>query len=168
MFGKNPCLSLNTETQWSDGATWPQSYFRYKRLSHFTVSEAKATRYSFNHSHPCRCSAVCSMPITFLCGCASLSFAALVCSSLTWGPWSSVSLTPSCQVRSSLWTTPSSSPWTLSVLWFAVVSHWSHLPKTCFYVQECWFSSWPSLPSSTVGWTLLPRCFALLTGCFTR
>ncbi|XP_044056136.1 sterol O-acyltransferase 1 isoform X5 [Siniperca chuatsi] len=35
-------------------------------------------------------------------------------------------------------------------------------------LQECWFSFWHSLHSSTVGLMLLLRCSALLTGCFTR
>ena len=35
-------------------------------------------------------------------------------------------------------------------------------------LQECWFSSWDSLPYSTVGSTHLRRCFVLLIGCFTR
>lgn len=43
--------------------------------------------------------AVCFMPITCLCGCAYLSFAASVCSCLICEPWFSVSLTPSYQVR---------------------------------------------------------------------
>lgn len=43
--------------------------------------------------------AVCFMPITCLCGCAYLSFAASVCSCLICEPWFSVSLTQSYQVR---------------------------------------------------------------------
>lgn len=44
--------------------------------------------------------AVCFMPTMCLCGYASLSSAASVCSCLIWSPRSSVSLTQSCQVRS--------------------------------------------------------------------
>lgn len=37
-----------------------------------------------------------------------------------------------------------------------------------FLLQECWFSSWDSFPSSTVGLMRLVRCCNLQTGCFTR
>lgn len=107
------------------------------------------------------------MPITCLCGSASLSSAASVCSCLTWGPWSSVSLTPSCLVRltSSLWTNVlSCTPTGWITLKCTAVIH----QRISHHLQERWFSSWHSLPSFTVGWMLLQRCSALLTGCFTR
>lgn len=55
-----------------------------------------------------------------------------------------------------------------NVLRYILVVHQSHFITTFSHLQEFWFSSWHSLPSSTVGLMLLPRCSALLTGCFTR
>lgn len=115
--------------------------------------------------------AVCFMPITCLCGCAYLSFAASVCSCLICEPWFSVSLTPSYQVRleTNFCENLMFYFWFLSFLIFegercVIAVCW---PVMCFW-QGCWSSSWDSLPSSTVGSMLLLRCFGLPTECFTR
>lgn len=136
----------------------PQSYYRYSIMSLLhdivvIVHFSNISTFSMHH----RFLAVCFMPITCLCGCASHSFVASVCSCSICVPWSFASLTLYCQVN-----LPSPA-WGIMfinsdfILFFFVCSS-----------QEFWFFYWVFLPFSTAGSTLLLRCFALQTGCFTR
>lgn len=160
----NPASSPPAEIQRSDGAMSPQSYFRYEPPPvHAWVHTGLQACEIYDMFQP--------FPTRQVLG--SLFYAYYVFVRLCIPQFRSISLqlfdpramvlcvfnsilpgeiSHPCQHKKK--NTPSFLNWTL--------------PKTRWHLQEFWFSSWHSLPSSTAGWMLSLRCSALLTGCFTR